>query len=159
MRFVMKEFFLPFLLLSLFTTTRAGLFTTSRRIVPLRNCPILAPFLEPCKNIFQTGNLTDPSLNHCCQGLNIINVNAHVHGSSAMCKCVQLIVITANATAPSSVTVPRQVRVMTTAKLEEECGLNLRFPGFLLSYRCFTKSNTSAMSVSLTHIVGQNSSI
>lgn len=134
MRFVMKELFLPFLLLSLFTTTRADLFTTTKAGIVLPKCPILAPYLEPCKNIFQTGNLTDPSLKTCCQGLNIINDNAYRHGDIAICNCLHKIV-RANATAPSSV--PRQVRVMTTAKLEEECGLNLRYPGFLLNYDCF----------------------
>ncbi|KAL4634171.1 hypothetical protein ACB092_04G179400 [Castanea dentata] len=133
MRFVTKELFLPFLLLSLFTTTRAGLFTTNKAVV-LRKCPILAPYLEPCKNIFQTGNLTDPSLETCCQGLNIINVNAQEHGDIAICNCLQKIV-RANATAPSSV--PFRVRMNTTAELEKVCGLNLRYPGFLLKYYCF----------------------
>lgn len=125
--FFNSAMFLPFLLLCLFTATRAA---TLPPINPI--CALVTPYIQPCNDIIYTGNLTDPSFEHCCQGLHILSSNAYIHGR-------ELISIRVHAELQPNGTTASYLQqgCMILSKLEQECRLNVKFPGFLLDYRCF----------------------
>nr|POE98416.1 hypothetical protein CFP56_53163 [Quercus suber] len=110
MRSVMKSTFLPFLLLSLFATTKAAAL-----------CADVDAALQACDTILKTGNLNDPSLDGCCAGLKKITTISATIGAKAACQCVHAALsIAAN---PTSVALGGGVDI--SAQLMVKCGVNL----------------------------------
>ncbi|XP_050259244.1 non-specific lipid-transfer protein 1-like [Quercus robur] len=111
MRSVMKSMFLPFLLISLFATTKAA--------AGAALCADVDAALQTCDTIFKTGNLNDPSFDGCCAGLNKIATISATIGAKAACQCVHAALgIAAN---------PTSVAVGISAQVPEKCGINLGF--------------------------------
>ncbi|KAK9995644.1 hypothetical protein SO802_020330 [Lithocarpus litseifolius] len=115
MRSVMKSMFLPFLLLSLFATTKAA--------AGAALCADVDAALQTCDTILKTGNLNDPSLDGCCAGLKKITTISATIGAKAACQCVHAALsIAAN---PSSVALPGGVDIF--AQVTGKCGIYLGF--------------------------------